>query len=121
MSNYVPDLSNMIPLVLLKPSYESKLGVATQTYPSIAQATLDESNIFFGTFKTYGGTERDINDVYSIKDTANVECYFRPDIKADCRVGLENGAIYEIINEPENINQRNQFMKFKLSRVKGGA
>lgn len=128
MSNYRPQLENSIPLVLLIPTWTTVSGVRKKTYPTIQEALLvqDEKgnnvNIFFGTFKTYGGTERDLNGVYSIEDTANIETWYRPDIKSDCRVARANDeAIFDIINEPEDINQRHQFLKFKVRRVKGGA
>jgi len=126
MANYVPDLSNSIPQILLTPTYKSVTGVLTKSYPTIEEALekKDSSgksvNLFFGTFKTYGGTERDVNGVYSIEDTANVETWFRPDIKSDCRIALETGEIYDVLGEPENVNRRNQFLKFKVKRVKGG-
>lgn len=126
MANYIPDLSNSIAQILLIPTKETVSGVLKKTYPTIKEALskIDSQgkpiNLFFGTFKTYGGTERDVNGVYSIEDTANVETWFRPDIKGDCRIALETGEIYDIIGEPENINMRNQFLKFKVRRVKGG-
>lgn len=126
MANYIPDLSNSIAQILLTPTKETVSGVLKKTYPTIKEALskIDSQgkpiNLFFGTFKTYGGTERDVNGVYSIEDTANVETWFRPDIKGDCRIALETGEIYDIIGEPENINMRNQFLKFKVRRVKGG-
>lgn len=122
MSNYKPDLSNMISLVLLKPTTTTVSGVDKKTFPTVQTALSNTDNIFYGTFKTYGGTERDVNGVYSIVDTANIETYFRPDITSDCRIArADDGAIFEIINEPEDINQRHQFLKFKVKRVKGGA
>ena len=120
MANYVPDLSNSIPLIILTPTYKKVQGVEKLTYPSIQDAVKNKDNIFFGTFKTYGGTERDVNGIYSIEDTATIECWFRPDIKSNCRVGLETGEIYNILGEPENVSKRNQFLKFKVKRVKGG-
>ena len=126
MANYVPDLSNSIPQILLTPSYETVQGVVNKTYPTIEEALEKKDskgksvNLFFGTFKSYGGTERDVNGIYSIEDTANVETWFRPDIKSDCRIGLETGEIYDVLGEPENVNKRNQFLKFKVKRVKGG-
>lgn len=117
MSNYRPQLDNTIPLALLIPTWTTVSGVRKKTYPSV-----EDGIQFFGSFKTFGGTESNVNGVYSIKDTASVECWYRPDITSECRVAvLSNGAIYEIINEPENVNMRNQFLKFKVSRVKGGA
>lgn len=128
MSNYRPSLDNPIPLVLLVPTYETSYGVDKPSYPTIEEALnqLDENqnkiNLFFGTFKTYGGTERDVNGRYLIEDTANVETWFRPDIKSNCRIAVvQTNAIYDIINEPENVNMRNQFLKFKVRRYKGGS
>jgi hypothetical protein len=51
-----------------------------------------------------------------------VETWFRPDIQSNCRIGVpQTGAVYEILGEPENINMQNQYLKFKVQRVKGGA
>lgn len=122
MSNYRPNLQNQIPLVLLVPTYTNVSGVNKKTFPTVESALQNNNNLFFGSFKTYGGTERDVNGVYSIEDTANIETWFRPDITSNCRVARANdSAIFEIINEPEDINQRHQFLKFKVRRVKGGA
>ena len=99
---------------LLVPTYTTSNGVSKKTYPTYGF-------IIYGSFKTYGGTERDVNGVYSIEDTANIETWYRPDIKSDCRIKLETGEIYDIINEPEDIERRHQFMKFKVKRVKGNA
>lgn len=77
--------------------------------------------MFYGSFRTFGGTERDVNGLYSIEDTATVETWYRPDITSDCRVAVAGtNAVYDIFGEPENIEMRCQFMKFKLRRVKGG-
>ncbi len=126
MSNYRPQLDNTIPLVLLVPTYTSKYGVDTKTFPTIEEAlsVKDENgnstNLFYGSFKTYGGTEREINGVYSVEDTASIECWFRPDILSNCRIGvISTGGVYEVLGEPENVNMRNQFLKFKVRRYKG--
>ena len=128
MSNYRPDLKNPIPLVLLVPTYTYVSGVNKKTIPTIEEALTTKDgngnplNLFFGSFRTYGGTEMEENGLYSIIDTARVETWYRPDIKSDCHIGvIQTGAIYEILNEPENIEMRNQFLKFKVRRVKGGA
>lgn len=120
MTSYRPDLENTIPLVLLTPTYSNNFGVDKKSFPTIEQALLNENNIFYGSFKTYGGTEREINGIYSVEDTANIETWYRPDILSNCRVGVPaTGGIYEILGEPENINMRNQFLKFKVKRIKG--
>jgi hypothetical protein len=73
-------------------------------------------------WKTYGGTEQTNNDLFTVLDTATVETWYRPDIKSDCRVKLwSTGQVYEIVGNPENINQRNQFSRFKVRAVESGA
>lgn len=115
---YRPQNTFNVPLLLLTPTYTTVSGVRKKTFPDVSTGFL-----FFGSFKSYGGTERDVNGVYSIEDTATVETWFNPEIKSGCRIvlaGIQN-AVYEIMGEPENVEMRNQFMTFKVSRVKGGA
>lgn len=100
---------------LQTPTSGNTLGVNKKTYA-------DVSGVLMVNWKSYGGTETTINGVLSVEDTAQVVCWYRPDICSGCRlVRLTDGAVYEIIGEPENIEQRNQFLKFKVRRVKGGA
>ena len=106
-----------VAMILLVPAYEKVLGVESKTFPDIADGIP-----FNGNFRTFGGTERDVNGVYSIEDTAIVETWYDPAIKSDCRIAIrDSGAVYEIINEPENVELRNQYLKFRVRRVKGGA
>lgn len=102
------------PVKLLVPTYSTKNGVATKAYP-------DDGDLIFVNWKTYGGTETTVNGVYSILDTANVTTWYRPDIAANCRLLRQDGKVYEIISEPENIDLGNRFCTFKVERVKGGA
>lgn len=99
---------------LLIPTYTSYNGVAKKTYPA-------DGDVIFVNWKTYGGTETTVNGVYSILDTADITTRYRPDIKANCRLLREDGAIYEIISEPENTDLNNKYCEFKVERVKGGA
>ena len=100
---------------LQTPTSDKTLGVSKKTYADVA-------GVLLVNWKTYGGTETTINGVLSVEDTAQIVCWYRPDIRSDCRiVRLADGATYEIIGEPENIEMRNQFLKFKVRRVKGGA
>lgn len=132
MSDYRLEIKNPIPLVLLIPKAIDKIkGVNTKKYTTVEEALSvkdknnNSVNLFFGSFKTYGGTEnkeKTINGLYVIEDTAVIETWYRPDITSNCRIARANdNAIYEVMNEPENINQRHQFLKFKVRRVKGGA
>lgn len=105
------------PLMLLIPTYSDAYGVTSKSYPDITDGVL-----IYGSFRTFGGTERQVNGLYSIENTATVETWYRPDIKSDCRIGLpETGEVYEILGEPENIEMRNQYLRFKVIQVKGGA
>ena len=114
---FKPELNNLIPLKLLIPTGSRSYGVRGKTYPDVSHGVL-----FYGTFQTFGGTEKRDNGVYSIEDTAIIKCVYRPDIKSDCRVvNAITGAVYEIINEPENLNMQNKYRQFKVRRVKGGA
>lgn len=114
---YRPIQPFSVPLVLLVPTNNKVSGVAKKTFPAVADGIL-----FYGSFKTYGGTERDVNGLLSVEDTANIETWYRPEIKSGCRVALAGtNTVYEILGEPENIDLRNQFLKFKVTRVKGGA
>lgn len=105
-------------LKLLIPTYEMHEGHRIPVYPVEPYAA---DPLIFANFKTKGGTERDVNGVYSILDTAQVVTWYRPDIKSDCRlVRLSDMAVFEILGEPENIENRNQYMIMKVERVKGG-
>lgn len=115
MSEYKPRSPFIVPIKLLAPSYKIVKGVSKKAYPA-------DGPLIWCSFKTYGGTERTVNDLYSIEDTANIECFYRPDVKSDCRIMLaETGAVYDVINEPEDIELRHKYCKFKVRRIKGGA
>lgn len=113
---YRPAAEFTTPLILQKPSALSSYnGVRTNT------GYTDDPDIVYGNFKTYGGTETVVDGVLEIIETAEITTWFRPDITSNCRIKrADNGAVYEILNEPENIELRNQFLKFKVRRVKGG-
>ena len=106
-----------VPLMLLVPEYSDAYGVEQKVYPDIADGIL-----IYGSFRTFGGTERDVNGLYSIENTATIDTWYRPDITSNCRIGVpQTGEIYDILGEPENINMRNQYLRFKVIQVKGGA
>ena len=117
---YIPNLPFTTPLELLEPTYTTVNGVRKKTFPAV-----EDGHLFFGSFKTYGGTEvaeKSVNGVVSVIDTAIIETWYRPDITSGCRVAIAGtNAIYEILGEPEIIEMRFQYMKFKVNRVKGGA
>lgn len=112
---YKPAFPFSTAVELLKPVYGVEKGVQVKTFP-------DHGIRLNCSFKTYGGTESAVNELYSVIDTAWIETWYRPDITADCRIRvLLSGKIYEVIGVPENIELRNQFCKFKVRAVEGGA
>ena len=116
MASFRPSVPFSTVLIVLKPIVTKVAGVVKKSLPD-----LDTGFKIHSSFKTYGGTEQTVDGIIAIDDTADVETWFRPDITSDCFVVVANtGATYEIINEPENIEQRNQFLKFKVRRYKGG-
>lgn len=106
-----------VPMVLLVPTYSNVYGVKEKNFPE-----MKDGISFFGSFRTFGGTERNINDVYSVEKTAVIDTWYRPDIKADCRIGIPTtNEVYEILGAPENIEMRNQYLRIRVRAVEGGA
>ena len=118
MKSYKPQLPYNVAAYLLKPIYKEAKGVTYKEYPNYSNGEL-----FYCSFKTFGGTEQTKDGGYSVIDTANIETWFRPDIEADSVIVLaaQPTKKYAVIGEPENINMRNQILKFKVKAVKGGA
>ena len=113
---YKPAMPFAIPFKLLKPTVTTAYGVTKKGFenPENVQA------VFFGSFRTFGGTERMSNDVYTVEDTATIDCWYSPDIAANCRVyNCNTGRTFEIIGTPENIDGRNQIIKMKVRAVGG--
>lgn len=111
---YKPSGQFNVPLYLFVPKTVTAKGSTKKTYPT-------HGELIYGTFRTFGGTERTSNDALIIEDTATVETWYRPDIKPDCKIKDVDGVEYEILGTPENISKRNQFLVFKIRAVRGGA
>ena len=111
---YIPnELKHLnVKFKLIKLEVEEVLGADKITEREIGE--------FFANYKTYGGTERVVNERYVIEDTAQVTTFYRPDITSDCKlIRVIDNAEFEILNEPENIEMRNVALKFKVRRLKG--
>lgn len=110
-----PSSPFVTPLKLLASTTTKVAGVSKKSFA-------DDGPVILASFKTYGGTEREINGVTVVEDTATVETFFRPDITADSGIlNTENGQTYEVIGPPENIEMRSHYLRFKVRAVKGGA
>ena len=118
MADFRPSFPFNVAVYLQTPKVQTVRGVLVKSYPD-----LSDCPIIYCSWKSYGGTEAVNNGALSVVDTVTVETWFRPDIKAGCRlipVANRDNA-FEILGTPENINMRNQFFKFKVQAVSGGA
>lgn len=113
-TNYRPHGPFNVPMLLLIPTIVTSKGSNKKIYP-------ESGELIYCSFRTFGGTERTVNDALVIDDTAIVETWYRPDIKADCELVDTDGIKYEILGTPENINKRNQYLMFKIRAIRGGA
>ena len=128
---YRPMTPFNVPMWLLIPEMpkEQSYGVLVKDYPSVTpQPKRDPKKkndpiLIYGSFRSFGGTEVTSNGAYTVEDTATIETWYRPDIKADCRIVLADdlSAVYEIVGTPEDIEMRHQFLHIRVRRVKGGA
>lgn len=114
MSRYNPPSRLDCAVTLLVPAQSERLGAVTKKWP-------ESGPVIQCSWKTYGGTEQTVNGMLVIADTAVMECWYNPLVTSGCRVRLESGALYEVIGEPEDIDQRHQHMRVRLERTKGGA
>jgi SPP1 family predicted phage head-tail adaptor len=114
MRNYKPSAPFTVRFELLKPTTVTKKGVKTKTFEKV----LD----FNASFRTFGGTESDINGVYTVKETATVDTWYNPEFKAGCQIkNSATGDVYDIVGAPDNINMRNQYIQFKVVKAGGQA
>ena len=82
--------------------------------------TFTKKGMFYCSAKSYGGTEKVVNDVYVVEDTWVVDTWYNPDITKGDRIRfLDDNSEFEILASPENINRRGQYMRFKVLRIGG--
>lgn len=114
MSNFKPSLPFNVPARIMSATYEKVNGVNTKTFV--------EKGAIFVSAKSYGGTEKIINNQYVIVDTLTIETWYRSDIKSEDRLKLlDDNSVWEILNTPEDIDRRHQYLSFKVQRVKGNS
>ena len=108
---YTPLPFNVV-LTLQTPEIVTVKGSPKKTYINAGE--------IYCSFRTFGGTETTVNGVLTVENTAVVDTWYNPDISADSRVITADGGIYEVLGTPENIEMRNQFMRFKIREIRGG-
>lgn len=102
------------PAMILKAEYRKVNGVNVKEFT--------EHDLIYVCAKSYGGTEREVNGKLVVEDTMQIETWYRPDITSKDAIRLlDDGSEWEIMNTPENIERRNQFLKFKVRRMTGNA
>lgn len=112
---YKPVAPFSTPFKIGTPTTTIVKGVPTKTYT-------ESATVYFGLIRSFLGTESTKDGLYSVIDTANLETWFTPDLKANCRIHLlESGELYEVVGTPEDIQRRHQYLKVRLQAVKGGA
>lgn len=114
--SYKPSAPFNVAMKLLQPIVTSSYGAVQKTYTAPEASQI----MFFGSFRTFGGTENLRDNVYTIIDTAVIDTWYRPEIKADCQIYVcESGQIYDIISDPEDIDFRHQYLQFKVRKIGG--
>ncbi len=112
MSNYKPQLFN-VPFKILTLTKIFVNGVNKQTYT-------EGDEIYFCSARSFGGTEKIVNNILTIEDTMIIETYYNPIIKAKDRIKLlDDNSEWEVMVTPENINRENQYLRFKVRRYDG--
>lgn len=112
MAEYKPQLPFNVPAMLLKRKMRKVNGVNKESFT--------EKTMFYCAAKSYGGTEKFVNNVYVIEDTWLIDTWYSPDFGKGDRIRfLDDNREYEILASPENINRRGQYMRFKVSSIGG--
>lgn len=118
MANFKPSAPFSVPMKLLIPVEQSVTGTTKKVFPFPSE--VPDDLLIFGSFRTFGGTENIENGVYTLINTAVINTWYRPDIKANCRIYIcETGQQYEIISDPEDIDMRHQYLQFKVRKIGG--
>ena len=117
MRSFKPSAPFNVAMKLLVPVSERVNGALKKTF-----SDPESSELFYGSFRTFGGTENTQDGVFTLINTATIDTWYRPDIKSDCRIYIcETGHAYEIISDPEDIQMRHQYLQIKVRKVGGKA
>lgn len=118
--SYKPPLPFNVPVKILQPEVSTAYGASSKKYPDPEQ--LSNDYLIFISFRTFGGTETTVNGVHTLLNTAVVDTWYDPRIKASSRLYMcETGEVYEVEGEPENIGMTNTYLKFKVQKIGGAA
>ena len=102
-----------VPVTLQIPQIVTAKGSSKKSYT--------DAETIYCSFRTFGGTETTAGGVLIVENTAVLETWYNPNIKADCRIKTTDGGVYEILGTPENIEMRYKWLRFKIREIRGGA
>ena len=112
MADYKPQLPFNVPAMHMSCTVKSESGMKTESFT--------DTSMFFCSAKSYGGTEKMVNDIYVIEDTWVIDTWFNKAFKKGDHIRfLDDGREFKILASPENINRRGQYMRFKVVAIGG--
>lgn len=112
MADYKPQLPFNVPAMHMRCNSKSEGGMKTESFT--------DTSMFYCSAKSYGGTEKVVNDIYVIEDTWVIDTWFNPAFKKGDHIRfLDDGREFKILASPENINRRGQYMRFKVVAIGG--
>lgn len=114
---YRPKVPFNVPMKLLIPTTTKVKGTKKKVYPNPDDKDV---RLFYGSFRTFGGTLRVYDDVLTVDNTATIDTWYDPAFQSDARIYLcETGETYDIVSDPEDIDMRHQYMQFSVQKVGG--
>lgn len=120
MSRYKPAAPFVTPIYILNPTYQTVKGVKKPVYPD--PVGLSDDELIFGTFKSYGGTDTQSNDLVVVQKTGYIDTWYRSDITSSTRLYVtDTQDTYEVLGDPEDISLRHQFLKIRVRKIGGAA
>lgn len=116
---YRPSIHCPSPIFLMRPIKKvEKTGKITIEYESKDEAVKDKTRKMYASIQTFQGTRTQVNEMTVWEDTATISCRYSPLIEKGCRIFEPiSGKVYEIVNEPENINNKGIWQIFTVRRV----
>lgn len=103
------------PARVLKCETVNKKGMVSKVY------TPEDTGRFIA-FSNFQGTEKIIDGVLVVENTAVICSPYIKGLQVSDRIRLEDsGSEWDIITPPENWNMQNLFLIFKVRRVESGA
>ena len=119
MYNPLKNISMTTPAKLITVLEVTTSGGKTRKKEYINQ---DDADTITVGVKTFGGTEKIVNDRLVLEDTATIVTFYRPDITAGCRLlFLDDNYLGEIIGRPEDVDRRHQYLIIKCRAISAGA